>query len=102
MMVLAIWAGRARNSYCAATRSTAADSTLGRTKAEGSWAGLEVPDSEATIEEAHAVSNAAPAVARLDMADKLDPPSQGRQSVQGRTRKCQPARARILQRLFAT
>jgi hypothetical protein len=52
------------------------------------------------MEEAHAVSNVPTAVARIDMEDQLDPPSQGRQSVQGRTRKCQPARARTLERLF--
>jgi hypothetical protein len=32
---------------------------------------------------------------------QLDPLSQGRQSVQGKTRNLQPARARILERLFA-
>ncbi len=41
-------------------------------------------------------------IIRMDMEDRLDPPSQGRQSVHGRTRKCQPARARIPERLFVT
>ncbi len=49
----------------------------GRTKAEGSWAGQEVPDPEATIEETRAVSNVLMAVARMDMEDRLYPPSQG-------------------------
>jgi hypothetical protein len=69
---------------------------------EGPRAGQEVPDSEATIKEARAVSNVLMAVARMDMEDLLDPPSQGLLSVQERTRKCQPARARTLESLFAT
>ncbi len=76
----------------------------GRTDSEGSLAGQEVPDLEATIEEAREVSNVLTAVARMDMEDRFDSLSQDRQSVQERTqaRKCQPARARILERLFAT
>ncbi len=74
----------------------------GRTNSEGSLACQEVPDLEATIEDARAVSNVLMAVARIDMEYRLDPPSQGRQSVQERTRKCQPARARILERPFVT
>jgi hypothetical protein len=68
----------------------------GLTNSEGSLDGQEVPDLEATIEEAREVSNVLTAVARMDMEDRLDPPSQGQQSVQERTRKWRPAWARIL------
>jgi hypothetical protein len=61
----------------------------GRTNSEGSLAGQEVPNSEATIVEAREVSNVLTAVARMDMEDRFDSLSQDRQSVQGRTRKCQ-------------
>jgi hypothetical protein len=53
-----------------------------RTNSEGSRAGQEVPDSEATIEEAREVSNVIMAVARMDVEDRLYSPSQSRQSVQ--------------------
>ena len=55
-----------------------------------------------TNEAAHAGSSAVPAVTGSDLDDQLDPLSQGRQPVHGRTRNYQPARARVLERLFAT
>jgi hypothetical protein len=101
-MVLASWS----RSYLALSRVAERGGSPhvgeGRTNSEGSLAGQEVPDSEATIVEAREVSNVLTAAARMDMEDLFDLPSQDLQSVQERTRKCQPARARIPERLFAT
>jgi hypothetical protein len=68
-MMLASWAGRARKleSLLALRRDAEHGGSPhvgeGRTNFEGSRAGQEVPDSEATIEEARAVSNVPKAVA---------------------------------------
>jgi hypothetical protein len=59
----------------------------------------EALDSDVTIVEAHAGSNKGQAVAGIDMEDRLDPLSQGRQSVQGGTLNHQQTRAGILELL---